>query len=118
LIVDAQHLSRGIVILQPHARAENAIEHFRLHAVALLILEAQLRIGQAPNSFAAVVIEPGRSHSVGSMDLAWNIWAACRTHPVHQSEFGPVLSDPLETLAPFHHLRHAILQRHWRVRRE
>jgi hypothetical protein len=41
LIVDTQHLGRGFVIMEPHARPEDAVEHFRLNAVARLILEAQ-----------------------------------------------------------------------------
>ena len=46
VVVDAQHLERRLGIVQPAARAQHAVQDLGLHAVAVLVLDAQLGIGE------------------------------------------------------------------------
>ena len=109
-VVDTQHFGGGLVVVDAHGGAEDAIEYFAVDAVALLILEAQVGVGEAADALAAVVVEPGRGHPIGAMDLAGNVLAARRAHAVHQAEVGPALGDPLLALGAVGDVRHPILQ--------
>src|SRR5205823_5352561 len=59
LVVDAHHFHGGLGIVEPAAGAEHAVEDLGLHAVAVLVLHAQLGIGEAADALLAVVVEPG-----------------------------------------------------------
>ena len=69
---------------EPPGRAEDAVEHLGLHAVAVLVLDAQIGIGEAADALLAVVVEPGLGHAVGAMDACpGTYWRPRRAHAVH-----------------------------------
>ena len=110
IVVDTQHFGGGLVVVDAHGGAEDAIEHFAADAVAFLVLEAQFGVGEAADALAAIVIESGRGHPIGAMDLAGNVLAASRAHAVHQAEVGAVFGDPLFALGAIGDIRHPIFQ--------
>src|SRR5260370_16152521 len=82
-----------------------------LHAVAVLVLQPHLRLGQPPDALLAVVIEAGRGHAVGAMDDARHVFAPGRAHAVHQAELGAFGRYPFRSLGAVDHVRHALLER-------
>ena len=110
VVVDAQHLQRGLGIVQPAARAQHAVDHLGLHAVAVLVLEAELGFGEAADALLAVVVEAGRGHAVGAVDDARHVFAAGRAHAVDQAELGAVLAGPLGALGSVDDVGHAVLE--------
>ncbi len=118
LVVDAHQLRGGLRILQAIAGAEDAVEHFRLHAVALLVLEAQMRVGEPAHPAAPVVVEPGGRHAVGAVDLPRHVLAARRAHAVHQPELRALPRDPDRALGPVGDIGHALSHGRRRVRGE
>src|SRR6516162_5360297 len=108
-VVNPQHFSGRLVVVQPHAGAEDAIQDLSLHPVTLLIFEPQFGISEAPDTLAAVVVETSRSHPVGAMDLARHVLAAGRTHPIHQAEVAAVLRYPSWSLGAVGDIRHTVL---------
>ena len=118
LVVDAHHLRGRLGILKSIAGAENAVEHFRLHSVALLVLEAQVRVGEPAHAAAPVVVEPGGGHAVGAVDLSRHVLAAGRAHAVDQPELRALLRDPDRPLGPVGHIGHPVPHGRRRVRGE
>src|SRR5881396_2298943 len=81
LVVDADHLDGGLGVVDPRGGAQDPVEHLGLHAVAVLVLQAELRVAQTVDALLAVLVEPGGGHAVGTVDLARDILAAGRAHP-------------------------------------
>ena len=108
VVVDPDHLRRRLGIVHPRAGAEDAVEHLGLDAVAILVLEAQLRIAQAPDAALAVLVEAGGGHAVGAVDLAGHVLAAGRAHAVGQAEGPALLRHPHGALGPLGHVGHAV----------
>ena len=115
IIVDAQHRTGRFVVVEAIGGAENAVENFRLDAVAILVLETEIRVGQTPDFLLFVIVKPGRSHAVGTVDLARLIFAAGRAHPGVEPERGAVLGDPFPAARPLGDIGHAVLDRGRRV---
>jgi hypothetical protein len=110
-VVDAHDFDRGLGIVEPAGGAEDAIEHLGLHAVAILILHAEIGIGQTADAALAVLVEPRRRHAIGALDLAGHIQPPSRTHAVHVTEVGALLRRPHPAVGPVGHVRHALAQR-------
>jgi hypothetical protein len=108
LVVDAHHLDGGFRILEAIAGAEDAVQHLGLNAVARLILQPQIGVGQTANPPAAVVVETGRRHAIGAVDLPRHVLAAGRAHPVHQPELAALLRHPDRALGSVGDERHAV----------
>src|SRR6185503_12121196 len=108
LVVDANNVYGGLAVVQPAGRAEHAVEHLGLHAVAVLVLHAQVGVGQAADSALAVLVQPGRGHAVGAVDLAGYVLPSGRAHAVHQPEIGAALGHPLRAVGTGGDVRHAL----------
>ena len=117
-IVDPHQFDGGLGVIQPPGGAEDPVEHLRLHAVALLILQAQLRVGEPPDAALAVLVETGRSHAVGALDFARDVFAPRRPHAVHEPEVRALLRHPYRSLGAVGDVRHAVLHRRRGARRE
>src|SRR5262249_50369916 len=98
----------GLGIVHPSGGAENAVEDFRLHAVAVLIFQAQIGIAQPADPLLAVGVEPGRLHAIRAMDPARNVLAPRGAHAVDEPEAGALLRDPALALRPVLDVRHAV----------
>src|SRR5262249_42544972 len=46
LVVDSDELNGGPSVIQPTGGAQDSVEYLGLHAVAFLVLQAQLRVGE------------------------------------------------------------------------
>jgi hypothetical protein len=110
VIVDAQHLVSGLVVVEAAGGAEDAVQHLGLDAVTVLVLEPQIGIGEAADAPLAVVIEPFRRHPIGTVDLARLVEPAGRAHAVHQPEGRALLGDPLRAALAVGGIRHAVFQ--------
>ena len=73
LVVDAHHLDGRLRIVHAAGGTEDAVEHFALHAVKVLIANAQLRLGEPANTLLAVLVEAGGGHAVGAMDATRHV---------------------------------------------
>src|SRR3546814_16752389 len=110
-VVDTHHFRRGLRIVQPLARSKDAIEHFSLDAVAILVLDAKVRIGQSPDAFLAIVVEPGRRHAVGALYLTRDVLAHGGAHADLPAELRAPLTHPSRALLALIHLPHSVLHR-------
>jgi hypothetical protein len=108
LVVDAHDLHRRLGVIEPAAGAEHAVQHFGLHAITVLILDAQVGIGEPADAPPAVLVEPRGGHAIGAMDLAGDVLAAGRAHPVHVTEVGALLRGPHAPVGPVGDVRHAL----------
>src|SRR6266849_4748045 len=68
VVVDAQHRAGGLVVVEAAGGAEDAVQDLGLDAVAILLLEPQIGVGEAADALLAVLVKPGRGHPVGAMD--------------------------------------------------
>ena len=118
VVVDAEHLVRGLGVVQPRGRAEDAVDDLGLHAVAVHVLRAQHRIGRTGDPLLAVLVETGRGHHVHAVVLAGHVLGAGRPHAAPQAEARPVLGGPVRTVGTVVDVGHAVLERRRRVRRE
>ena len=108
--VDAHHLVGGIVVPQAHRRPEDAVEHLALDAVEILILDAQVRLREAPNPAFAVPVEALLRHAVGTVDLPGHVAPARGPHAVLQTELRAVPAHPVAPLLGLGNVGHAVLQ--------
>ena len=97
VVVDANDLDGGLGVGHARAGSEDAVEHLGLHAVAVLILQAQLRIAQPPDPALAVLVEARRGHAVRAVNLPGHVLAARRSHAVGEAELAALLGDPHRT---------------------
>ena len=118
VVVDPDHLDGGLGVGHARARAEDAVEHLGLHAVAVLVLQAELRIAQPPDPALAVLVEPRRGHAVRAVDLPGHVLAAGRPHAVGEAELPALLRDPHGALGALGDIGHAVAQRGGRAARE
>src|SRR5262245_32864503 len=109
LVVDADHLDRGLRIIHPTGGAEDPVENLTLYAVAVLVLQAQLWIAQPANPTLPVLVQTGRRHPVGAVNSAGNVLAPCRAHAARAPEHRPLLRDPRGPLRPVTHEWHPLL---------
>ena len=117
-VVDAQHLVRGLDVLQLGRRREDAVNHLGVDAVAIHLLDTQVRIARPANPLLAVVVQPGRRHHVDAQLLARDVLGAGRANAAGDPELDAVLRDPPPLVGPVGHVRHAVLQVRRRLRRE
>ena len=100
LVVDAHDLDGGLGIVEAAARAEHAVQHLGLHAVTVLILDPQVRIGEAADPSQAVVVEPVAAMRSARWILPGTYWRPAEPMPfimprlaprfvVHIRPFGP-----------------------------
>jgi hypothetical protein len=118
LVVNAGHLDGGFRIVDPGRGAQDAVQHFGLHAVAVLVLKAEIGIAQTVDTFLAVLVEPGGGHAVGAVNLAGDVLATGRAHAACQAEKAAVLAHPHLALRTVRHVGHAIFERGRRIGRE
>jgi hypothetical protein len=86
VVVDAEHLLRRIVVVEPGGGAEDAEDDLRLHAVELHVFQPQMRIGRTPDPFVAVRIEPDGGHLVDAVVLPGHELLARRAHAADETE--------------------------------
>src|ERR1051325_710051 len=110
VFVNAQHLAGGFVIVETAGGAEDAVQHLGLDAVAVLVLQAQIGVREPAYLLLLGVVEPGRGHAVGAVDLARLVFAAGRTHAGVEPEGGAVLGDPFAAARALGDEGHAVLE--------
>jgi hypothetical protein len=110
VVVDAQHFAGRLVVVEAACRAEDAVQHLGLYAVALLILEAQIGVCQAPDFFLLRIVQPGRGHPVGTVDFARFVEPPGRAHPAIETEGGAVLGHPFAAARSVGNIGHAVLE--------
>src|SRR5438874_116161 len=118
LVVDAHDFRGRLGIVEPAGGAQHAVEHFGLHAVAILVLHPQLGVGEPADALLAVVVEPGGGHAIGAMDLARYVLATGRAHAVDAPEVGTRLRRPHRPPRPVDDVGHALAQGRRSVLRE
>ena len=111
VIVDTQHFAGCLVIVQAARRAENAVQHLGLYAVAPLIVEAQIGVCQAPDFLLLRIVQPGRGHAIGTVDFARFVEPPSRAHPAIETEGGAVLGHPFAAARSVGDIGHALLER-------
>ena len=89
LVVDAGDLDRGLAVGEPSRHAEDPVEHLGLHAVAVLVQDPQLGLGEAADSFLAVVVEPGGGHPVRAIDASGHVLAPADPMPQARPRLAP-----------------------------
>ena len=117
-VVDAHHLVGGFVVAKPHGRAENAVEHLALHAVEVLVVQAQVRFGEAPDALRAVAVQSLLRHPVRPVNLPRHIDPPGRSHAVLQPELATATAHPIRPLLRLGDVGHAFLQVRARLARE
>src|SRR6266849_5832877 len=117
-VIDAQHLVGSLSIVQLRRRGENAVDDLGVDAVAVHLLDAQMRVPRAANAFLAVLVEAGGRHHVDPELLARHVLRPRRAHPARQAEGRSVVGDPSGPVRPIGHVGHAVLQRAGRLRYE
>src|SRR5207247_10124712 len=98
----------GLGIAGPPGDAEEAVGDLGLNAVAILVAQAEIRIGEAPDAALAVVVEPRGGHAVRAMDAPGHVLAARRAHASGQAEVGSLLRRPARALRAIDHVRHPV----------
>src|SRR2546428_798983 len=74
--------------------------------------------GEAADAALAGVVETGRGHAIGAVDLAGDVLAAGRPHAVPQAEHRALVGDPQGPLRPGGDVGHAVAQTRGGVRGE
>src|SRR5215475_6272862 len=118
VVVDAEHLARRLVIVQPRGRAQDAEDDLRLDTITIHVLDAQLGGGGTRDALLAVLVEPGRGHHVRSIVHPGNVFLSRWPHAAPQSERGAVLRRPRRAVRPVRDVGHAVAKRRARVFRE
>jgi hypothetical protein len=109
-VVDAQHLGGGLAVGELRGRGEDAVDDLGVDAVAVHLLDPQVRIARPANALLAVLVEAGRGHDVHPQLLARLVLRARRAHAAREAERCAVLGDPSRPVRPVGHIRHAVLQ--------
>src|SRR3989441_979463 len=108
LVVDPHGLDGGLRVAEPPGDAEDAVEDLGLNAVAILVAQAGIGMGEAPDAAFAVVVEPGGGHAVRAMDAPGHVLAARRAHAAGQAEVGALLRRPARALRAIDNVRHPV----------
>src|SRR5262249_17813712 len=93
-IVDPRQFDGGLSVIQAASGAQDSVEYLGLHAVAFLVLQAQLGVGEPSDASLAVLIQTGGGHAVGAVDFSGNVLAPGRPHAVQQPEVRAFLRYP------------------------
>src|SRR5580765_8837143 len=117
-VVDAQHLVGRFDVLQLRGGRQDAVDDLGVDAVAVHLLDAQVRIPWPANALLAVLVETGRGHDVDPELLAGLVLGARGAHAARQTEDGAVVGDPARAIGPVGHVGHALLQLARRFRDE
>ena len=118
VVVDAEHLRGRLVIAEARGRAENAVHHLGLDAVAVHVLGPERGVRDAADALLAVIVETGGGHDVHPVMLAGDIFLAGRPHAVDEAEGRAVLARPERAVRPVRGEGHAVLERRRGVRGE
>ncbi len=110
-VVDAYHLDGGLGVVEPGGGAQDPVQRLGLHAVAVLVLQAELRVAQTVDALLAILVEAGGGHAIGAMDLPRDVLATGRAHAAGQAEEAAVLAHPHLALRTVGNVGHAVLQR-------
>jgi hypothetical protein len=111
VVVDLEHLVGGLGVIEPRGRAEDAVDHLGVDAVALHVERAELGVGGAADALLAVFVEAGRGHHVDAVVGARDVLRAGGADAVHQPEGRAVLAGPEGPVRPVCDVGHAILHR-------
>src|SRR5438552_9491741 len=111
VVIDAEHLLRGFVVVQARGRAQDAEEHFRVDAVEILVLHAEMGIDDAPLARLGVVVETRRVHLLDAVVLAGDVLRPAGSDAAHEPERHAVLASPVRAVGAVGHVRHPVLQR-------
>src|SRR5262249_40354461 len=103
-------LDRGLRVIQPSGRAQDSVQYFALHAIAVLVENSQLWLGEPADSALAIVVQPGGGHPVRAVDASWDVLAPCRAHAARPAEAGAFLGGPDRTLRSVVYVGHPIPQ--------
>ena len=117
-VVDPQHLVGGLAVLQLCGGREDAVDHLGVDAVAIHLLDAQMRVARAANALLAVLVESGGRHHVDAQLLARHVLRARRAHPADQAERRAVAGDPARPVRTILDVGHPLLQLARRLRHE
>ena len=117
-VVDAQHLVGGLAVVQLGRGGQDAVDHLGVDAVAIHLLDAQMRVARPPDPLLAVLVQTGGRHHVDPELLAGDVLRARGAHAARQAEGGSVVGDPSPPVRPVGDVGHPILQRPGRLRHE
>src|SRR5262249_62035402 len=105
-VIDPHDLDGGLGITEPPRDAEDAVEDLGLDAVAILVTQAEIRIGEAADAALAVLVQPGGGHAVRAMDAPGHVLASRRAHAAGQAEADALLRRPARALRTVDDVRH------------
>ena len=110
VVVDAQHLVRRLVILDPRGDAEDAEDDLGVDAVFFHFLDAQMRVAGTALAALARVVEPGFGHLVDPVVLARDERRANRADGAGNPHLNPGLGDPPLAVGAILDKGHAVAQ--------
>ena len=118
-VVDAQHLVGRLAVVQLGCRRENAVDDLGVDAVAVHLLDAQVRITRPAHALLAVLVQTGRRHHVDAR-AACPARTSCPSAPTPPArpKIGAVVGDPPPPVRSVGDVRHAVLQLARRFRDE
>ena len=108
VIIDPEHLVRGLVVLHLGCGAEDAKDHLGVDAVAVHLLDAQMRVADALDVFLAVLEHAGLGHDVDALVLAGDQLGTAGADTVQQAEIGARFGDPMRSVGAVRDVRHAV----------
>ena len=82
VIINTEHLNRCFRVLHLRGGTKNAENDFRINAVALHLLEAQMRVRGALNALLTVGEHAGLGHLVDTLVLARHQFDATRPNTI------------------------------------
>src|SRR6185437_7224454 len=118
IVIDPEHLRRRLVVLQLGGGAEDAEDHLGVHAVAVHVLGAEMRVADPADVLLAVGKEAGLGHDVDAAVLPRYQLGAARADAVLEAKIGPILRHPHRPVGAVGDVRHTLLQFARRLRRE
>ncbi len=98
------------MVVELGSGAQNAVHDFRLHAIALHVLNAQMGIRDAADAVFAILVKMSFGHDVGAIVLAGNILGARWANPVHETEGLAVFACPVGSVRPVSDVGHALFE--------
>src|SRR5712691_2790084 len=118
VVVDAEHLTRRLVVTEARGGAEDAEDHLDLDAVHLRVLEPEVGIDDAPDAPLGVLVEARRRHLVDAVVLSRYVLLTRRPDAADEAERLAVLAGPVRTVRAVGDERHPVTHRHRSVRGE
>src|SRR2546425_1051991 len=77
-------------------RREDAVDDLGIDAVAVHLLDAQVRVARPANALLTVLVQAGRRHLVDPQLLARHVLRAGRTDAARQAEGRAVVGRPID----------------------